>query len=220
MRPTVLLAAAGVALGAFVGVAACNGSGSAGDPDPAAETATGPNDLAVSEAFLEAWWRSRTETYRTDASFVRTLPDGSTLPGDRTLVQRPPDVLVVQSGEVRGTLDGAYLRCTVDLEGSRRCTSAGTAAEHRAVVRGELERFAGLLQGADPLYRLTDEDGCFVFQRRRAIEPAPYGDEARMCFDDASGALVRLRLERDGVVDEVVVTSIRATVADADLAAP
>jgi hypothetical protein len=221
MRPTVLLAAAGLALGALVGVAAFGGGDGSGDePVPAEDETAGPNDLAVSEAFFEAWWRSRTATYRTEASFVRTLPDGSTLPGDRTLVQRPPDVLVVQSGEVRGTLDGEYLRCAVDLEGGRRCTSAGTAAEHRAVVRGELERFAGLLQGADPLYRLTEVDGCFVFQRRRAIEPAPYGDEARMCFDDASGAMVRLRLERDGVVDEVVVTSIRTTVTDADLAAP
>lgn len=221
MRPTVLLAAAGLALGALVGVAAFGGGDGPGDePLRSADETAGPNDLAVSEAFLEAWWRSRTATYRADATFVRTLPDGSTLPGDRTLVQRPPDVLVLQSGEVRGVLDGAYLRCTVDPEGEQRCTSAGTAAEHRAVARGELERFADLLQGEDPLYRLTDEDGCFVFERRLAIEPAPYGDEARMCFDAASGAMVRLRLDRDGVVDEVVVTSIRTTVTDADLATP
>ncbi|MCU0271611.1 MAG: hypothetical protein MUE34_00085 [Acidimicrobiales bacterium] len=221
MRPTALLAAAGLALGALVGVAAFGGGDGPGDdPVPAEDETVGPNDLAVSEAFFEAWWRSRTATYRVDATFVRTLPDGSTLPGDRTLVQRPPDVLVLQSGEVRGTVDGAYLRCTVDPEGNQRCTSAGTAADHRAVVRSELERFAGLLQGADPLYRLTDEGGCFVFQRRRAIEPAPYGDEARMCFDAPSGAMVRLRLERDGVVDEVVVTSIRTTVTDVDLATP
>jgi hypothetical protein len=32
--------------------------------------------------------------------------------------------------------------------------------------------------------------------------------------------MVRLRLERDGVVDEVVVTSIRTTVTDVDLATP
>jgi hypothetical protein len=221
MRPTVLLAAAGIALGAVVGVVAVGvGGGSSGDPAPSDESTAEPNDLAVSEAFFEAWWRSRTGTYRADGTFERTLADGSTLSSSRVLVQRPPDVLVLQSGEVRGTLDGAYLRCTVDPEGNQRCTSAGTAAEHRAVVRGELDRFAGLLQGADPLYRLTDEDGCFVFQRRRAIDPAPYGDEARMCFDDASGAMVLLRLERDGVVDEVVVTSVRASVTDADLATP
>jgi len=187
-------------------------------PDELDPSTFGPNDVEVARAFLEGWWRSRLATYVADGVFVRTLPDGTELRLRRTLVQRPPDVVLVQAGDVRAAVDGAIVRCTVDPEGVQRCTSGGTPADQRAAAEAELEAFAALFQGALPVYRLTAEDGaCFALELRRALVQPPYGDRTRICFDPGTGAVVRLRIERDATVDEVVVQTVRSEVTDADL---
>jgi hypothetical protein len=51
------------------------------------------------------------------------------------------------------------------------------------------------------------------------VEPrAPFGQEARFCFDEATGAPSNSRVVYEGgIVEVVAVTDIRTDVADADL---
>jgi hypothetical protein len=228
MRALPALVLGGVAVGVLVGgaVAVTGGAGESSAapdvPQPTVAADAAVNDLDTARAFLEGWWRSRTATYLAEGELVRTAADGSGLRLARTLVQRPPDVVLVQAGAVQAEVDGAILRCTVDPAGDRRCTSVGGGVDQRALARAELDRFAGYLAGDDPLYRLSGDPaaaGCFLLELRRAVPVAPYGEEVRVCFDDRTGAIVELRMVAGEVVDEILVTTVRPAVSDADLAA-
>lgn len=175
------------------------------------------NDVDLARELLEAWWRSRLATYRVESEFVRTLDDGSSLRLDRVVVQRPPDVVVQQSGTVRAEVDGQIVRCTPGPDDSLTCTSGLSEADYRARAEAELEVLVSWLRGEPPIYELSREDGCFHLELVRAVLEPPYGRSADLCFDQVSGALRRLRIERRGSVDEIVARSISTDVDESDL---
>jgi hypothetical protein len=190
--------------------------------------------------FLVAWERSRRGTFVVRSVFGRRQPDGATLSSPTELVQRPPDRLVRRFGGITGTIGGREVSCTGDA-GAYRCTPAaappaggppgtdpsgrpaGTDAFEDA-VRQELDTFRSYVtppaEGDRPLYRVVRaaDAGCFALVQQLPYTGAPYGTDAQLCFDDATGALRSLRRRFDnGVVETEEAGSISGQVTLADL---
>jgi hypothetical protein len=184
----------------------------------------------VTDEFLAAWERSRRGTYLVRGTFERRQPGGAVLTGPTELVQRPPDRLVRRMGSVTGTLDGTPVACTSDT-GEVRCVTPAEdeppPADYDAAVRAELDAFREWFTPAGanlrPRYRVVRdaEAGCFDLVLAVPGAEAPYGTDARVCFDEATGAprLSQRRFE-NGIVEIERAETIVSTVTDADLALP
>jgi hypothetical protein len=61
---------------------------------------------------------------------------------------------------------------------------------------------------------------CFELSQVRPLPAPPYGTAARFCFDDETGAITYIRVERDEATDVTEATSVRAEVRDSDLRPP
>jgi hypothetical protein len=176
-------------------------------------------------SFLEAWRGHRDGTYVVDATFVRTTPDGGRLESAVHVAQRPPERVAVQFESVDATVDGRPLRC---LEGEDDggapqlyCAPSEQGADHDEVVAEELRVWLGYLVGERPLYDVaSDGEGCFDLDRVRDLPYLPYGDHARFCFDEETGAMTSSRIERVEATDVMEATSVRAEVTDDDLLLP
>jgi hypothetical protein len=172
-------------------------------------------------AFLEAWRDSREGTYVVDATFVRTASDGDRLESAVRVAQRPPDRVVVQFDSVDATVGGQPLRC---LEGEDAAGAAqlycapGEVVDDEESISAELEVWLGYLVGDPPLYEVEgDGAGCFDLELARDLPYVPYGEHARFCFDDETGAVVLARIERPEATDVTEATSVRSEVSDTDL---
>lgn len=181
------------------------------DADP-----TGPE---VDERFLAAWERHRQGTYAMEGEWRRVNPaTGRELRSAMLLVQDPPDRLLRQFGAVRGRLDGSEVRCDTDIEDSYRCAGTERAVgDYDEEVARELENLASYLEGPMPLYEVADAgDGCFDLVQVGPWPDPPYGSEARMCFDEETGALRYIRRQLETLVEETEAHSVRATVTPLD----
>src|SRR5688500_14058774 len=85
------------------GAALVTGDGSADEREEPAPELTG--EEAVTR-FLEAWERSRTETYVMRSELRRILTDGQHLERVVVTVQALPQHLTIDGGSVTGVLDG------------------------------------------------------------------------------------------------------------------
>jgi hypothetical protein len=190
--------------------------------------------------FLAAWERSRRGTFVVRSRFTRRQADGATLSSPTELVQRPPDRLLRRFGGITGTIGGRAVSCSGDAA-AYRClpdadagagagppagdaSPAGTGA-YDAAIHQELETFRSYVTppapGDRPLYRIVRaaEAGCFALvQQLTGYQEAPYGTDAQLCFDEATGALRSLRRHFDnGVVESEEAESITPAVTPADL---
>lgn len=170
--------------------------------------------------FVEAWERSRTGTFVVRSDFHRETARGGELDSDVLLVQRPPDYLVHQFGSVEGRLDDRLVGCSPDPAGQSVCRPTGERSDtsYDETVAREVTTFEQYFFGDDgPLYRVTAKGGdCFDLHLTRLLPSAPYGDEARFCFDDASGALTLVRIERAEGTDLTEAVEVRTDVRDED----
>jgi hypothetical protein len=173
-------------------------------------------------AFLQAWADNRNGTFITESTYVRTTDDDRELRSTVRVAQRPPSRLLVQFDSVEARVDGRPLRCTEDPAGRTLCGPEGPeGAPYEEVVDAELETLLGYLVGDPPLYEVEgDGDGCFDLTLARDLPYAPYGEAARFCFDEETGAMVLARIERPEATDVTEAVSVQSEVTDADLRPP
>ncbi len=185
------------------------------------------NDGGDTGRFVDAWEQSRRGTFVMSAEFVRTTTDGRELRSTVEWVQRPPDRLIVQFGSASGELDGRPVGCTTDGGGFYRCGEGEPgAADFDEALAAELAVLRTYVEGDAPLYRVTEDSraiehrACFDLELDRPIVSPPYGERARFCFDDDTGAPIFLRVERVEATDVTEATDVRAEVTDGDLEPP
>lgn len=184
------------------------------------------------DEFLAAWERSRQGTFVVRGTFERRQPGGAVLSSPTELVQRPPDRLVRRFGGVTGTLDGRPVTCS-DGTGEMRCvrpadeSPTGSPSSYDDTVRQELDAFRDWFAppgpGLRPRYRVLrdSEPGCFDLVLAVPGAEAPYGTDARLCFDAATGApRSSERRFENGIVETERAETIVARVNPADLALP
>jgi hypothetical protein len=170
---------------------------------------------------LAAWERSQHATYTLEGSFRRTTDDGNVVDDPLVVVQRPPDRIALGFGSWDGVVGGRSVHCVrIGRSGAFRDCVVGEEVDRVATDRAELEQLSRLTSGESPEYRVTDlGGGCFLLRVADGRLPTPYGLRSRYCFDPATGALARTRIEHEGAVDEVVVRSLTGEVAPEDLPA-
>ena len=173
-------------------------------------------------AFLQAWADNRTGTFITEATFVRTGRNDAELRSTVRVVQRPPSRVVTQFDSVEARVDGRPLRCTEDPAGQTLCGPEGPeGAPYAEIVDRELETLLGYLVGDPPLYDVEgDGDGCFDLTLARDLPYSPYGEAARFCFDEATGAMVLAHIERLEATDVTEAYLVVGEVDDEDLRTP
>jgi len=211
---------AGVAVGA-AGAAALVASGAldreAASTDPVVRDVEQREDAG--EDFVAAWERSRLGTYVVESTLRRTFPDGNGFTSERSVAQRPPDRLERSVGSVSGRRDGRVVLCRTE-RGRYRCSSGRAERSYRSVVRDEVETLQSYVAGPVPLYSVVADDECFDLSQVRPLPAPPYGTAARFCFDDDTGAITSIRVERDEATDLTEAISVRADVGDDDLRPP
>lgn len=182
------------------------------------------DDGSAAEAFIDAWERSRTATFvRTGTFERRSEVTGSSISSEDVLAQRPPQRLHRQLGGVSGRDDRRLLVCPSAPTGSTAadCTlGEPSGPSYEEDVANEVTALHTLVAGEAPVYAVGagSEPGCFDLVQLRVEPRAPFGREARFCFDEATGAPTNSRVAYEGgIVEVVVVTDLRAQVGDEDL---
>jgi hypothetical protein len=215
---------AGVVGGLLVGVLLCGvvvATGWLDRPTPVR------GDDAIA-AFLEAWRGNREGTFVVESTFERTTASGDQLESAVRVAQRPPDRVVVQFDSVDASVDGRPLRCVEGgalegdvVPGELYCAPATEGPDYEEQTAEELDVWLGYLVGEPPLYAVEgDGEGCFDLDLVRDLPYAPYGDHARFCFDEPTGAMTLARIERREATDVTEAVSVRGEVTDADLELP
>jgi hypothetical protein len=219
--PVWLLVAVGIAIGALLGLgAAALVGGDDGDDTPRLElqpsdTVYPPDQAATADRFLDAWRRYREATFVAELAFERTLPDGQTLSSSRVVVQDPPRRLVRQGDSTTTTDRDATMLCEPVGDETRCTTQPGV--DYEATVDAEVDEWRDAISGDVPQYAISEpEPGCFDLHLVVRMIAPPYGTDTRVCFDDATGALLRRQVVRDTGTDTEEATRLTATVTEAD----
>lgn len=193
------------------------------DPDLERGGEPAADALAVAEAFVEAWERSRTATFLTVGTYERhSEVTGATITSQDVVAQRPPRRIHRQLGGVDGRDDDRVIVCPAPPAGQEpepcRFGPSGGVSYERSVAR-EVAGVRSLTTGPDPLYRVAAADpGCFDLDLLRVDPRAPFGVAASFCFDAETGAPASRRVEHEGgIVEVLTVTAITASVTDRDL---
>ncbi len=222
MRP-----ALGAAAGVVVGLVVTGWLATAVEPwgSGPAEVDTGAVTVPSAEAaaaFVDAWERSLTGTYRSVARYERRRDGEVLVVAEVRTAQRPPLRLVVSGDTVTARDAELETACAVDIDGRFRCRSAAATTTDAQEVADEVALLATYVEGPDVLYRVqrSEGSGCFDLELVREIDSPPYGRSARFCFDDDTGAVLSSEVHRDTVDDVTVVSELSATVSDADLVPP
>lgn len=169
--------------------------------------------------FLVAWQRYRMATFTVEAEVRRHRSDGADLLSFRREVQQPPNRIVQEHGSASGRLDGKAVNCSLAADGSQICgaTGASVPAWEDEVAR-ELAVLRGYVAGDERLYDVTQDGWCFELDLVRAYPDPPYGEVARFCFDETTGALAGLDRRLDGDISETMQADVvTATVNPLDL---
>ena len=180
-------------------------------------------DAGAAEALVIAWERSRTATFLRFGTFERhSEQTGATIGSADVLAQRPPRRLHRQLGGVEGRDDRRAIVCPGAPSGEAPppCSyGEPTGSSYAEDVEAEVAGLRSLVTGEEPVYAVArGAPGCFSLAQLRSEPRAPFGLEARFCFDDATGAPTDSRVRyAGGIVEVFAVTEIRASVRDADL---
>jgi hypothetical protein len=181
------------------------------------EVTTGPDAAAE---FVAAWERSLVGTYFVASDFRRVTPNGE-LEGRHEVAQRPPDVVRRQFGALDGRIGDHPIVCSSDPDGRVSC-SRGSAElpPYEEEVADQVAAWHNYFTGDHPIYRVeTTGDGCFDLRLSLLIAVPPYGERARFCFDEATGAVIYTEVRRDEGTDVLEAVQVRP-VSDADFALP
>lgn len=182
-----------------------------------------PDDGTAAQELIEAWELSRTATFVRFGTFERrsTVTD-AVITSEDVLAQRPPRRLHRQLGGADGRDDDRLIGCPAAPEGqaARPCALGDPGGPtYDEAVAMEVDGLASIVRGPSPLYAVARvDDACFGLRQLRADPRAPFGVEARFCFDPRTGAPAESRVRYQGGIEEVLaVAEIRSEVTDADL---
>ena len=179
-----------------------------------------PLDASQVEPFLEAYERSRSVEVVVESVFTRTTTEGRQLSYDQRLVQRPPDDrLVFGAGSAVGRIGGRIVRCNIDTSGEPACVQGQRAVPYAEEVAAEVDTLAQLVAPDTGAYDVVLDEECFRLDLVVAMFSPPYGIEARFCFDDDTGVLREVVVERPEGTDHTVAVDIRTEVTPEDLRA-
>lgn len=207
--------AGAIALAALIASAALLGTGA-----PRAERTA--HDALAAEALVAAYRRSRVATYTADSIFYRRLRTGREFTTSTRVVQRPPDRLVIGPASVDGEVGGARVGCSRPDGGEWRCRRGG-GVDYDAEVQRDTEVLRNLVTGGPGrrAYRVARRgEDCFHLALTVAAMAPPYGREATMCFDAATGALLRVEVRRAEGIDRTTASRLSGAVDPADLQLP
>ncbi len=220
-RPS--LSTLAVVAGLMVGAVAAGGLIASGRLDDRA-TAT-PAKPATAD-FLAAFHRSLTGTYVVNGTYTRTIEclvtqtrcvNGQTLRSGALVVQRPPDHLRRQNGQVAGAINGHVISCSLQSNGQYLCGPTPTTEAFAQTVTSQMNALKDYFTGPIPLYRVVHAGpGCFELTQVREYPSAPYGSFARMCFDAPTGAISYVKRHLEGATDVFAATHVRGVVSDTD----
>jgi hypothetical protein len=173
----------------------------------------------AADRFVAAWERMRTGTYVLEADFVRRSESGSELRGAIVIAQRPPERVIRQFGGVSGRLDDQPLLCGARPSGDPECRLGSAGRSFDESVSHEVEVLRTYFDPDAPLYTVVAAGDCFRLRRQRELPLAPYGETARFCFDERTGATRLIEVDHgDGITEVTTAREIRTDVRDADLA--
>jgi hypothetical protein len=183
-----------------------------------------PDDGRAARELIVAWERSRTATFVRFGTFERRSDvTDAAIASEDVLAQRPPQRLHRQLGGVDGRDDDRLIVCPAlpADEGAGECYLGDPGGDtYDEDVADELAGLRSILEGTSPLYAVArgDRSGCFDLAQVRVDPRAPFGIEARFCFDADTGAPAESRVRYEGgIVEVVAVTEIRSEVTDDDL---
>ena len=182
-------------------------------------------DRRAAAAFVAAWERSLESTFLRTATFERrSEATGAVISSEDLVAQRPPRRVHRQLGGVEGRDDQRPIVCgggVDDETGAPQSCSFGPASlpTYDADVDTTVDALRTQVEGPSPVYAVTDAgDGCYELAQQRAEPRASFGQSARFCFDEETGAPTNSRVEyAGGIVEVLAVTRLVDTVADADL---
>lgn len=172
-----------------------------------------------SAGLIEAWSHTRTMTHRSvGLTERRSETSDDALQSPVEVVQRAPDRLLRQFGEVRGRRDDRVLDCPAPLgDGAPPCVLGPPGESFTDVVEREIAEFEALFAGDDPLYEVAPAtDGCWAMHRTRYDPRSGFGIDARFCFAD-DGTLRSVRIDHGDVVETTTYDEVTTDVRDADL---
>jgi hypothetical protein len=107
---------------------------------------------------------------------------------------------------------GADSRTCNRVNGAVTCAPAPNV-DYLGSVDGEITTWRTALEGAVPYYVVSAPDAnCFQLDLAAEIPDPPYGEVARFCFDDTTGALMQRQIVRDTATDTEEAASITTTI--------
>lgn len=173
-------------------------------------------------AFVASWQRSLEATYRAEGSFRRTVAGERLIDDPLVIVQRRPDRITLGFGSWDGVVGGRAVHC--EREGRTgpfvNCY-VGEPSDQVALDRAEMDEVRALVLGPQRRYdviRSSGSEGCYEVVGRPPVPlAARFGDRAEVCFDPATGARRRVRLERGTATDLIVLDEITGEVGATDL---
>jgi hypothetical protein len=182
-------------------------------------------DTAAASELVAAWERSLRATFLRTGTFERRSEStGAVISSEDVLAQRPPRRIHRQLGGVDGRDDRRPISCPSAPEGEdlppAPCSfGEPTLPSYEEDVATDIAALRTLVEGPDPVYAVERAaDGCFDLAQQRVEPRAPFGVEARFCFDEETGAPTDSRVGYSGgIVEVIAVVSVTNEVDDADL---
>lgn len=207
----------GALAGALAAAVVVVGTVAVGSDDPPVEPSLAPTATSAAARFVDAWRHHRAGTWLVEGRMVRQTPGGRFETPVRR-AQRPPLRSTAGFGAAEAIAGDVAVACNPSPDdGSALCRSGATATYDEQVA-AELRTLEGLVEGDDAPYAVADVGlGCFALDLRVDAAAPPYGQRATLCFDGATGALVRADVRRQGGRDLFEATAVRGEVSDADL---
>lgn len=166
---------------------------------------------------LRAYRASLTGTYVLEQDVTRRLVSGRTFRSEVRIVQRPPDRIRVDGSGTTGRVGGRTFGCVA----GGGCRWGGPAERDAAFVDGEVALLRALVTGDGAAYAVRRAGrGCYVLVLRARVLAPPYGEDATLCFDATTGALVRAVVHRAEATDTTTTRLLRGRVTARDLSLP
>lgn len=172
--------------------------------------------------FVAAWQRSLSSTYRAEGRFRRTVAGERLIDDPLVIVQRRPDRITLGFGSWDGVVGGRAVHCEREGQtGPFVDCYVGEPADQVALDRAEMDEVRALVLGPQRRYDVvtaSGSEGCYEVVGRPPLPlAARFGDRAEVCFDPATGARRRVRIERGNATDLIVLREITTEVGAADL---
>jgi hypothetical protein len=177
-----------------------------------------PSNREQTRELLAAVRAAQRASFTEEGTFRRTTEGRTSIDDPEVVVQRPPDRMAFGFGGWSGTVGGRAVQCSRD--GRHGPYLACSTPPRPAPVADEVARLRQLLGGAHPLYRASAlGGGCYQLRLVADVEVEPeYGQRAELCFDPATNAPTRRRIEHANATDDIRYTVVSSEVDPADLA--